>query len=992
MDQERERIQQDLRGLLEGDVHCDDLFVQMYASDASIFEIRPLGVVRVRGLNDVVACLQYATEHKIPIHARGAGTGLAGESLGPGLIVDFSAYMRRVIEIGPDTARIQPGIVHAQLNRQLAPHGRLFGPDPATRSVTTMGSVLALDGGGSHWLKYGSARGRVVSLQVVLADGTVIDAEPVQVDSIQETMQPRRAELVQRLSKLFQREAATIELQRNQTKVDRAGYRVHDVLVDGVFNLPRLLVGSEGTLGLITEAVVRTDPLPKHRGVMLLFFERLESAAQGALMAAQLGVTAADLLDRRLLTISREVDDRFDHLLPRTAEAMVLVEVEGNDRQELHDRLQEVASQIQRQHQLAFGVRIAIDEEERNLFWNLVRRVVPRLHRLKGASRPVPFVEDIAIPPAELPEFLVRTQHILRENQFTATVFAHAGHGQLHIRPFLDLDNEDQVRRMEVLATSLYEEVLKVGGTISGEHGEGLSRTWFGRRQHGPLYDVFREIKRIFDPNNILNPGKVVADLPQPLTKNLRPPTPLLTRPASTDSAEPVPTARSTRTPFEWQQIWQENELVETVQACNGCGRCRTQSDTERMCPIFRFAPREESSPRAKANLLRAILNERLEPQVLSTEQLKSVADLCVNCHQCRLECPAEVDVPKLMIECKSQYVLNNGLRPTDLLVARPELFSLWASRFATVANWALANRSARWLLDKLVGLAPARKLPRVAPRSFLRLAQRQRLNRPSRGTGAKVLYFVDQYANWHDIQLAEAFVRVMRHNGVSVYVPPHQRPSGMPAIAFGALDIARRNAKHNVALLADAIRQGYQIVTTEPSAALCLTHEYLNLLEDEDVRLVARHTSEACGYLWRLHRAGKLELDLKPVNATLGYHQPCHLRALSTESAGVELLRLIPGLQIHQIVQGCSGMAGAFGLQHKNYRSSLRAGRGMLNALRDPALQCGTTECSACKLQMEQGTNKPTLHPLKILALSYGLMPEVAQLLSARSKELVIT
>ena len=991
MDQERERIQQDLRGLLEGEVYCDDLFVQMYASDASIFEIRPLGVVRVRGLNDVVACLQYATEHNLPIHARGAGTGLAGESLGPGLVLDFSAYMRRVIEIGPDTARIQPGIVHAQLNRQLAPHGRLFGPDPATRSVTTMGSVLALDGGGSHWLKYGSARGRIVSMQVVLADGSVINAEPVPVASPDQAAQPRRAELVGRLADLFERESATIEQHRVQAKVDRAGYRVQNVLVDGVFHLPRLLVGSEGTLGLITEAVVRTDPLPRHRGVMLLFFERLEAAAQGALLAAELGVTAADLLDRRLLTISREVDGRFDDLIPRSAEAMVLVEVEGNDRQDLHERLQQLASKIQRQHQLAFSVRIAIDEEERNLFWNLVRRVVPRLHRLKGASRPLPFVEDIAIPPAELPDFLVRTQNVLKEHQFTATVFAHAGHGQLHIRPFLDLENDEEVRRMEVLATSLYEEVLKVGGTISGEHGEGLSRTWFARRQHGPLYDVFREIKRIFDPNNILNPGKVVADLPQPLTKNLRPLTPSQTvEPVATVESEP--TARVTLPLIEWQQVWQEDELVQTTRACNGCGRCRTQSDTERMCPIFRFAPREEASPRAKANLMRAILNGRLEPQVLSRDQLKSIADLCVHCHQCRLECPAGVDVPKLMIECKSHYVLNNGLRPSDLLVARPELFSAWASRFATVANWALANRPARWVLDKLLGLAPGRKLPRVSPRSFLKVAQRQRLNRPARGSGAKVLYFVDQYANWHDIRLAEAFIRVMQHNGVSVYVPPNQRPSGMPAIAFGALEIARRNAAYNVSLLADAVRQGYHIVTTEPAAALCLTHEYLNLLDDDDVRLVAGQTSEACTYLWRLHLAGKLELDLKPVNATVGYHQPCHLRALSEQSAGLELLRLIPGLQVQPIQQGCSGMAGAFGLQHRNYRSSLRAGRNLLNALRDPSLQCGTTECSACKLQMEQGANKPTVHPLKILALSYGLMPDVAQLFTTRSKELVVT
>jgi len=991
MDQERERIQQDLRGLLDGDVFCDDLFVQLYASDASIYEVRPLGVVRARGLHDVVACVQYAAEHNIPVFPRGAGTGVAGESLGPGLVIDFSYHMRRLIEVGEDTVRVQPGLVLAQLNKQLARTGRLFGPDPSTRSVTTMGSVIALDGGGSHWLKYGSARGRVVSLQVVLADGSVIDAVPTPLPSPAATAvddQPRRTELVRRLGALFQREASVIEAHRPQAPVDRAGYRVHDVLVDGELDLPRLLVGSEGTLGLVTEAVLKTDPLPRHRGVMLLFFDRLDAAAQGALLAADMGVSACDLLDRRLLTISREVDVRFDLLIPAGAEAMLLVEVDGDAQVEVRDRLHQLASQIQRRKRLAFDARMAMDAEERNLFWHLVRRVVPRLYRLKGSTRPLPFIEDIAIPPETLPAFLVTMQNVLKENQVTATVFAHAGHGQLHIRPFLDIENDEDVRRMPILATQMYDEVLKVGGTISGEHGEGLSRTWFGRRQHGLLYDVFREIKRIFDPLNILNPGKIVADAPPPLTKSLRPAVgrPAVLEPtANGDAATPRPR-------LELQLVWKEEDIGHTARSCNGCGRCRTLGDAERMCPIFRFAPREEASPRAKGNLMRAVLNGKLDVSLMATDQMKAIADLCVHCHQCRLECPANVDIPKLMVECKSQFVVNNGLRPSDLILARPELLSMLASRVRRFSNWAIGNPQMRWLLDKFLGIAPGRKLPRFAPRSFLRVAQRRKLSRPARHSGKKVLFFVDQYANWHDVQLAEALVMVLEHNGVSVFVPARQLPSGMPAVAFGAVETAKRVAAHNVQVLADAVRQGYQVVTAEPSAALCLKHEYPNLLDEDDVRLVAANTSEACTYLWRLHQSGKLKLDFKPVNASLGYHQPCHLRALGVGSPGELLLRLIPGLNVQRLDHGCSGMAGAFGLRHKNYRSSLRAGWGLISALRDPAIQCGTSECSTCKIQMEQGTTKPTIHPLKMLALSYGLMPDVARLLTVRGEELIVT
>jgi Fe-S oxidoreductase len=344
------------------------------------------------------------------------------------------------------------------------------------------------------------------------------------------------------------------------------------------------------------------------------------------------------------------------------------------------------------------------------------------------------------------------------------------------------------------------------------------------------------------------------------------------------------------------------------------------------------------------------------------------------------------------MVECKAQYVANSGLPLEDWVLARLERVSSLASHFATVANWAIGNRATRWLLEKTLGVARERKLPRVASRTFMRWAHRRRLTRPPRHSSRKVLYFTDIYANWYDTQLAEAFVRILQHNGIAVYVHPDQVPSGMAAVSMGALHIARQLAYRNVRLLAEAVRQGFHIVTTEPAAAVCLTHEYLNLQDSDEARLVAANTFEACTYLTKLHQSGKLELDLSPVNMVLGYHQPCHMRVLGTGSSGLNLLRLIPGALTTELEEGCSGMAGTFGLKRKNYRNSLRAGWGLITALRNPSLQFGTTECSACKIQMEQGTGKPTIHPLKFLALAYGRMPDVAHLLTAQCEDLVVT
>jgi FAD/FMN-containing dehydrogenase/Fe-S oxidoreductase len=1013
MDQQRERIQADLRGLLAGEVFCDDAVLAMYASDASIYQVRPLGVIRPKGLADVQAAVRYAAENTIPIHARGAGTGLAGESLGPGLVLDFSRAMRRIVSVDGETATVQPGVVLGQLNRYLAAFGRQFGPDPATGGVTTMGSVLALDNSGSNWLRYGSARRHVLSLQVVLADGESFEAarHPVTDDPNVDPV-PRRREIVRRLAELIQREQATIAAHQPKAWVNRCGYHLYDVLQDGQLDLARLLVGSEGTLALIAQAKVRTEPIPKHRGVTLVFFDRLESAAVAAAEAKSLNLVACDLIDRRILSLAREIDARYAQAIPREAEAMLIVEQQGDDEREVIESLQQAVIRWQRRLRLAFAFHQALAPEEYDAFRRLARRVSPTLYRVQGSERPTPFVEDIAVPPEALPEFLVRLQNVLKSHQVTASFFAHAGHGQLHVRPFLNLASDADVRKLQSLADDLYRDVIALGGTISGEHGSGLSRTWYLRQQFGPLYDVFREVKRIFDPQNLLNPGKVVADLPQPITKNLRSfategladadaaPTAAakangsLADASATGSAEPQPAPNGEAPaikPLELLLNW-NGDLPQVASSCNGCGRCRTQSPDTRMCPIFRFAPSEEASPRAKANLMRAVIAGELDPALLAKDELKAIADLCVNCHQCRLECPAAVDIPKLMVEAKAQYVAASGLATPDWLISRLDKFSGWLSAFSSVANYALHHRWTRWLLEKSVGIAQGRKLPRVSSTSFLRRAERRRLTRPTRRTGGKVLYFVDLYANWYDVQLAEAFVAVLEHNNIAVYVHPDQRGSGMARISLGDIERARKQAARNVRVLAEAVRQGYEIVCTEPTAALCLTHEYPNLLDDDDVRLVADHTHEACSYLWRLHEAGKLELNFQPLNLVLGYHMPCHLRALEVGSPGENLLGLIKGVSVRRIERGCSGMAGTFGLMRDNYRASLRAGWGLIRAMRDPSLQAGTTECSSCKMQMEQGTTKPTIHPLKILALAYGLMPELDSLLTTRGGELTVT
>jgi Fe-S oxidoreductase len=443
---------------------------------------------------------------------------------------------------------------------------------------------------------------------------------------------------------------------------------------------------------------------------------------------------------------------------------------------------------------------------------------------------------------------------------------------------------------------------------------------------------------------------------------------------------------------FELQLGWRPEEMFSAARACNGCGACRSISLDVRMCPIFHLGPREEASPRAKANIVRGVLCGNLPEDTLLQDACKDVADLCVHCHMCRLECPANVDVPKMMLEAKASYVRTNGLDLPDWLLTRIDRLAALAGRLPGIANWALSNPQFRWLLEKVTGIAQGRKLPRLARRSFLQQSSLRRLHHSPRVSGEKVLYFVDTFANHFDTQLAQALVAVLQHNGVAVFVPKDQLHAAMPMIAAGAVEEARDVAARNVAVLAEHVRHGYTIVATEPSAALALTHEYPILLDyDEDALAVARHTQEACHYLWQLHQRGRLRLDFHSQRISVGYHVPCHLRALGVGAPAENLLRLVPGLRVNRLEKGCSGMAGLWGVKRKNYRASLRAGLELISTIRHGSFQVGMTECSTCKMQMEQSAAKATVHPIKLIALAYGLMPEMAEQLRPKRRRQIL-
>jgi FAD/FMN-containing dehydrogenase/Fe-S oxidoreductase len=976
METELGRIAEDLRGVVSGDVLCDDPSRAVYATDASLFEVRPLAVVRPRTAQDVAATVRWAAEHGVSVHARGAGSSVCGGSLGRGIVIDCSRSMRRIFAVagGGETVRVQPGVVAAALDERLASVRRRLGPDPANAAVTTIGGMIGRNSSGSQFPRFGSVAERIAAAQVVLADGTIVELEPV---TGTPPADPRLAALATGLTEILDEHRAAIAKWQPAARASHGGYRLHSLRRDGTLDLPQVLAGAEGTLGIVTEVTLRTVPIDAAAAVGLLFFDSLDRAAETAVRLRALEPTACDLFDKRHLALARGARPAFETLIPAVAEAGLLVEFSAGDPRTCQARLDEATKLAQRARRSCIDVRRAEDAADAAFFWELSRNVVSTLHGVRASVRPVPFIEDIVVPPPALPAFLRRLQEVLKECQFTAMLFGHAVHGQLHVRPYADMHDPVERERLVAAAARVYEEVVEVGGTIGGEQGLGLSRSPFFGDLFPEFAAVCRQVKRLFDPAGVLNPGRIVAAEPQPGT-----PTWPFRSCVTTAAVDAPPDVGAAEQPAAQRTAvvlpvlgWSAERLGGEVDACNGCGGCRSQAAAVRMCPRFRENHAEEATPRAKANLVAAVLSGGLDPRATSLDAVRAIADTCFNCHRCRTECAAGVDIPALVMELKGAHYAANSTGLTPWLLSRVDTLSAWGGSLRPLANWAVGNPQARWLLEKATGIARGRKLPPFSGNQLLRWAVRHGITRPSRRSGPRVLYFLDTYARRHDPLLAQAFITVLERNGIGVFVDPRQVASGMPLVSEGDLEAARRLARTNVRVLADAVRLGYRIVCTEPSTVSCITHDYPLLVEDDDMDKVVAATCDATSYLWELHREGRLKLDLHPVNARILYHAPCHARSAADATPAEQLLRLIPGLTVQPAAAGCSGMAGTFGLSRENYRASLRVGLGLVTAMRGGGVEAGATECSACRIQMEQGTSKPAVHPVKLLAKSYGLL-----------------
>ncbi len=964
-------LQQALASDFRGELLTDPFSRALYATDASIYQQNPVLVALPREPEDLEALVDACRQAEVPLTARGGGTSLAGQTVGFGVAVDTSKYLNKLLRVVPEEgwAEAEPGLVLNDLNDILKSYGLMFAPDPATAEHACVGGVVANNSSGTRSILYGKTVDHVEGVTFICGEGELHQFRTMTGDKLAQVLQSqsRTGELIRGLVSATKSNAELICARYPKILRRVTGYNYDEMLrglravgydlpdFDGLraplappvkgFNPAHMLVGSEGSLGLITRVKLRVTQRPKFTGLIVSHYRSLKEALLGNAVLLTTTPSASELMDNMVLKLASEQMSisRLMGFLNGTPDAVVITEYTAESAQELEDKLLKV-QKILDADSASYAHPYFVEEGQKTEIWRVRKAGLPLLLGLKGHRKPIAFIEDTAVDPARLVEYVERFDSVVRAHGTTAAYYAHASVGCLHIRPLLDLKVQEDIDKMSRLSAEIADLVMEFGGSMSGEHGDGLARGLWNEKQFGSvLYQVFRETKRLFDPQGLMNPGKVV-DSP-PMTEDLR--------------FGPSYETLDFKTELDWSA---EGGFGTAVELCNGAGVCR-KTNRGTMCPSFMVTREEEHSTRGRANLLRNVLSGRLPHKALHSRRLYDALDLCLECKACKSECPSGVDVGKMKFEFLSQYYRHHRVPLRTQMFARADLVSRFGSALAPVSNWFLSS-PLKPIINHLLGIAPERSIPTFARQNFWDWWKRRHQPKTSHDQ-PRVVLFVDTFNGYNEPWVAQSAVRVLERLGYAVTIAD-RTCCGRPMISKGLSDQAKFHAMDNINRLRRYIADEVPIVGLEPSCILSFRDDYFSLVDDPDLE----HLSKLCVTFEEFLQ--DKELPLKEGSPPLLLHGHCHQKSLVGTGPSMKVLSQLPGVDLEEVDSGCCGMAGSFGYEKEHYEvSKAMAYRRLIPAAESVHRRGGRVIAAgvSCRQQVRAFTNRVALHPAEILA-----------------------
>ena len=911
---ERQDIADELSSRVDGEVRFDPHSRLLYSTDASIYQMEPVGVVIPRNAADVQAVVEFGAREGIPVLPRSGGTSLAGQTVNHAIVLDFSKYLNNVLEVNPEEqwARVQPGIILEQLTRQVSGHGLQYAPDPTTANRACVGGGIGNNTCGAHSVIYGKTLDHIRELDVILSDGSTAhlgELTPAELES-RLSAGGLEGEIYRGVLRIAREQKD--EIDRTYAKIQRrvSGYNLDEFILDdghsGPVNLARMVVGSEGTLCVVTEAKVNLVPRPTMTSLSILHFRTIFDASEATTRVLTHDPSSIELIDKMVLDRGREAlgSSRNLSFIEGDPGAMLVVEFYGESEDELTARMNALKADIG----LAYACVNILDRAGQAAVWNVRKGGLGLLMSTRGDAKPIPFVEDPAVDPSVMGDFVRRFDEIVTEHGTTAGYYGHASVGCLHIRPLISLKNEEGINKMVSIGDAVSDLIKEFGGSMSGEHGDGIVRGVWTRKMFGDqIYNAFRELKQTWDPQSIMNPGKII-DTP-PMTENLRY--------GMTYQATELQTSLDFSADFGY---------AGAVEMCNGMGACRKLDGS--MCPSFMATRDEEHSTRGRANLLRAALSGRMPDGAESSitdHRLHQALDLCLECKACKAECESGVDMAKLKYEFLDHYHEEHGVPLRSRLFANINVLNRLGSRYAPISNWLAGTGLGRSLASTFLGIAPQRQQPAFASLPLPQWFAQRSLS----GHGAKygtVALYNDTFMNYNYPEIGIAAVEVLEAAGYSVELV-NGGCCGRPMISKGLLDQAREQANANIDALYAYAERGIPIVGCEPSCLLTLRDEYPEFIADDRAGTVAENSFLIDEFLSRAHSAGKLDLEFSALNKKVMFHGHCHQKAISGTGDSMFVLNMPPGYEAELINAGCCGMAGSFGFEKEHYDISMQIG-----------------------------------------------------------------
>ncbi|WP_420386904.1 FAD-binding and (Fe-S)-binding domain-containing protein [Roseivirga sp.] len=958
---------------LKGELFTDEVHRRLYATDASAYRELPLAVTIPKDKEDLITLVRFAAEHNTSLIPRTAGTSLAGQVVGGGIVVDISKHFNQILEINPEEgyAWVEPGIVRDDLNRQLAQHGYFFAPETSTANRAMIGGMIGNNSCGSNSVVYGSTREHLLEVETILADGSETWFGPMDAGEFLNRCNGLSTTGLLHNNIYFETREILNDPNNQKEIIEQfpkpdiprrnTGYAL-DMLIrhqpfseNGTpFNFCSLIAGSEGTLCLVTKAKIRLTPLPPdNKRLVCIHSETIDDSLKANLIALQYAPSACELMDHYILEATKRnaMYRELRFFVEGDPQAILVVELNGDTPSEADRKVANLIAELKSAGRgYAYPV---IEGDQIKSVWNLRKAGLGLLSNVPGDAKAAPVIEDTAVDVNDLPAYIEEFNQILEQHGLYSVHYAHAGSGELHLRPILNLKTTEGQKQFRLIAEEIATLVKKYKGSLSGEHGDGRLRGEFIPQMIGEHnYALVKRMKQIWDPENIFNPGKIV-DTP-PMDSSLR--------------YEKDQQTREFETMFDFS----ENQgILRSAELCNGSGDCRkSELSGGTMCPSYMATRNEKDTTRARANILREMLTQSEQANPFAHEEIKEVMDLCLSCKGCSSECPSNVDMAKLKAEWQFQYYKEKGVPTRAKRIANFSKSMKLVSKVPWAYDLIFSNKLTGNLAKSVVGFANERSMPELSKQPLARW-----LNKEFKaGKHQKQVYFYcDEFTNYNDAEIGKKAVLLLDQLGYEVKYIAHP-DSGRPQLSKGLLDEAKALAKANIHLFADLISEGTPLVGIEPSAILTFRDEFISLTRGElqqKARQLAQHTFTIEEFLAREVDQGRIKAEqFTEEKKLIKVHGHCHQKSLSSMTPTKKILSLPKNFEVHMIASGCCGMAGSFGYEKEHYELSMQIGELVLfpTVRKQPEEVIIAASGTSCRHQIKDGTGRKALHVVEIL------------------------